>query len=157
EGLQGTALRIDRGFRVATLQRIFGVAHCLAGLAERFFGVLAGTIFLSTLAILAAAPQLIEHLFELLAQAFLVLAKIVEGPALAIARRGFRRPVATVGTALAALAESFVAQALLLLNHAAELVELARPRIAGLGAGLLAAAQAVEHRLHFVEKAPGGV
>src|SRR5712691_363935 len=157
EILQGAALLFDRAFGVAALQRAFGVAHGLTGLPQRLAGVLTGTVFFAAVAVLTVTPQLLEHLFEPLPQALLILLEVVVGAALAIAGLGVRRTVAPLSPALAPLAEGFIAQALLLLDHAAEFVELAHSLIGGIGARLLAAAQAVEHRLHLVEQTPGGV
>src|SRR6202035_166526 len=73
ETLQGAALGIDGTFGVAALQRTFGVLHGLARLPQRLVGVLTGAVIFRPVAVLTVAPQLLEHLFELLAQALLVL------------------------------------------------------------------------------------
>ena len=152
------ALRVDRAVGIAFAELVAGLAHRVAGAAERV-RLAALLALLALLARLREAllAQFLEQLAELLAQRLLVLAQIAHLVAVALLA------LLTLLTALAALIlallEGAVAQLLLPLDHLAELVEHRLHVVVAIA--LLAAGpghlQVVEHLAQLVEHLLGGV
>ena len=150
--VERAALGIDGAVGIALAEPAFGLAHGIAGLAERV--LLALTLLALAEATLA---QFLHQLLELIAQLLLLLLQVAH---LLLALTLLALLTARAAAHVLTLLEGLVAQLLLLADHVAELVQRHHVVVAVVAVHLLAGTrhlQILEHLLQLLQHLARGV